>query len=128
MVLVTLSGVTLPQVLLSGGKSAVKPPNTLQIFLGLWLRPPEMPLGRTQFPYPGGFARGVSGNGSCPWIHLPMFQYCAQSSHPGLLQDVFCICSKPPGMMPKFNVTVPMTPEYLGTLPRLGMSFFYLLL
>lgn len=33
MVSVTLSGVILPQVLLSGGKSTVKPPKTLQIFL-----------------------------------------------------------------------------------------------
>lgn len=50
MVLVTLSAVTLPQVLLAGGKSGAKPPKTLQIFLGVWLRLPEMPLGNTQFP------------------------------------------------------------------------------
>lgn len=29
---------------------------------------------------------------------------------------------------PKSSVTAPVTPKYLGTLPRLGMSFFYLLL
>lgn len=58
VILVSLSGVTLPQILLSGGKSAVKPPKALQIFLGLAAETTSNATGKYPIPLAWWLCKG----------------------------------------------------------------------